>query len=215
MKAGGAAAASPALAAARLDLGEGAWIAWLEGFIADDAALMERLRATLPLGSQTIRIGGRGVVSPRLVSWHGDPGASYRYSGRTFDPRPWTDELRRIKERIDATVGTRFNSVLVNYYRDGGDSMGEHADDEPELGPAPDDVLIASLSLGVRRRFLLRQRRTRAVRELFLGGGDLLVMGGTTQRHFTHRVPRTAAAVGPRMNLTFRVVVGRRHQSSA
>jgi alkylated DNA repair dioxygenase AlkB len=198
-----------ALEGARRDLGDGAWVAVLEAFVADDAALMERLRATLPLGPQTIRLAGRDVLSPRLVSWHGDPHAHYRYSGRTFTPKPWTPELLSLKARVDAAVGVAFNSVLANYYRDGRDSMGEHADDEPELGPAPDNVLIASVSLGARRRFLLRHRRDGTMHEFALGDGSLLVMGGTTQRHFKHRVPRTTAPVGPRMNLTFRVVVGR------
>lgn len=182
-------------------------MAWLPELISDHLVVMERLRTTLPLGTQTIRLAGREVVSPRLVSWHGDPHASYRYSGRTFRPNPWTPELLAIKARVDAAVGVGFNSVLANYYRDGHDSMGEHADNERELGPAPDNVLIASVSLGARRRFLLRDRRSRAVREFALGDGSLLVMGGTTQRHFRHRVPRTTEPVGPRLNLTFRVVV--------
>ena len=199
-----------ALESARRDLGDGAWIALLEEFVEDDVALMERLRTTLPLGPQTIRLAGRDVLSPRLVSWHGDPNAYYRYSGRTFAPNPWTPELLALKAWVDAVVGAAFNSVLANYYRDGRDSMGEHADDEPELGPSRDNVLIASVSLGARRRFLLRDRRRRTTQELALGDGNLLVMGGTTQRYFTHRVPRTAESVAPRMNLTFRVVVGRR-----
>jgi alkylated DNA repair dioxygenase AlkB len=204
--------AALALGRARRDLGDGAWVALVEGFIPDDVASMERLRATLPLGPQTIRLAGRDVLSPRLVSWHGDPAAFYRYSGRTFAPNAWTPELRTIKARVDAAVGAAFNSVLVNYYRDGQDSTGEHADDEPELGPSRDNVLIASVSLGARRRFLLRDRRRRTVEAFALGDGNLLVMGGTTQRWFTHRVPRTTEAVGPRMNLTFRVVVAGAHE---
>jgi alkylated DNA repair dioxygenase AlkB len=168
---------------------------------------MEALRATLPLRQEELRFAGKEVRTPRLVSWHGDPGASYAYSGRRFDPAPWTPELLAVKERVDSAVGVRFNSVLANYYRDGHDSMGEHADDEPELGPARDNVLIASVSLGARRRFLLRHRRSKGTHEFSLGEGNLLVMGGTTQRHYGHRVPKTAAAVGPRMNLTFRVVL--------
>ena len=205
---------SLALERARRDLGEGAWVALLEGFVADDRVVMERLRTTLPLGTQTIRLAGREVQSPRLVSWHGDADAHYRYSGRTFAPNPWTPELLALKAELDAAVGVAFNSVLANYYRDGRDSMGEHADDEPELGPSPDNVLIASVSLGARRRFLLRDRRRRLTHEFVLGAGNLLVMGGTTQRHFTHRVPRTAESVGPRMNLTFRVVRGRTREAS-
>jgi alkylated DNA repair dioxygenase AlkB len=195
-----------ALDITRRDLGDGAWIAVLEDFVPGDLVLMEQLRAVLPLGSQTIRLAGREVLSPRLVSWHGDPDAYYRYSGRTFKPNPWTRDLQAVRERVNAAVGATFNSVLVNYYRDGEDSMGEHSDDEPELGPEPDNILIASVSLGARRRFLLRHKRIRANHEFWLGDGNLLVMGGTTQRHYKHRVPRTTAQLGPRMNLTFRVV---------
>lgn len=191
----------------RRDLGNGAWVTLLEGFVPDDVTLMQRLCATLPLRPETIRIFGKAVVTPRLVSWHGERHARYAYSGRTFEPSPWTPELLAIKGRVDATLGVPFNSVLVNYYRDGDDSMGEHADDEPELGPSPDNILIASVSLGARRRLLVRHRRRRTVEEFVLGEGNLFVMGGTTQRYFRHRVPRAAAAVGPRMNLTFRVVV--------
>src|SRR5207244_1555119 len=115
---------SATLDRARRDLGDGAWVAWLEDFVPDDVPLMERLRSTLPLGSQTIRLAGREVLSPRLVSWHGDPHAHYRYSGRTFTPNPWTPDLLMIKARVDAAVGVGFNSVLANYYRDGRDSMG-------------------------------------------------------------------------------------------
>ena len=138
---------------------------------------MNTLHATLPLGRQTIRLAGQEIVSPRLVSWHGDPEAYYRYSGRTFEPKPWTPELVGIKQRLDALLGAAFNSVLVNFYRDGQDSMGEHADDEPELGPARDNILIASVSLGTRRRFLLRHRQTKELHEFSLGAGNLLVWG--------------------------------------
>jgi alkylated DNA repair dioxygenase AlkB len=192
------------------DLGEGAWILLVQDFLPDHLALMEKLRASLPLGPERLRFFGRDVTAPRLTSWHGDPGTSYRYSGRTFDPLPWTDELSALKRRVDNVAGIAFNSVLVNYYRDGRDAMGEHSDNEPELGPARDNILIASVSLGETRRFLLRHKRRKAVREILLGGGNLLLMGGTIQRHFSHRVPPSVAARSPRMNLTFRVVtIGR------
>jgi alkylated DNA repair dioxygenase AlkB len=167
---------------------------------------MDALVATLPLRQETIVLFGRPVETPRLTSWHGDPGCSYAYSGRTFDPSPWTPELARIRESVSEHQGCRFNSVLANYYRDGRDSMGEHADDEPELGPSPNDVRIASVSLGAPRRFVLRHKRTKEVRAFELGDGSLLVMGGTTQLYFRHHVPRTKTAVAPRLNLTFRVV---------
>jgi alkylated DNA repair dioxygenase AlkB len=167
---------------------------------------MERLASSLPLAQESIVLFGREVAMPRLTSWHGDPGCSYAYSGRLFHPAPWTAELSALRNRLILREGCAFNSVLVNHYRDGRDAMGEHADDEPELGPSRDDVRIASVSLGSPRRFVLRHRRTRALFPFQLGEGSVLVMGGTTQRHYRHHVPRTQRAVGPRMNLTFRVV---------
>jgi alkylated DNA repair dioxygenase AlkB len=167
---------------------------------------MARLIESLPLRQETIVLFGRTVAMPRLTSWHGDPGCSYAYSGRVFQPAPWTPELAILRDRLAAREGCAFNSVLVNHYRDGRDSMGEHADDEPELGPWADDVRIASVSLGAERRFVLRHRRTRRVYAFHLGEGSVLVMGGTTQRHFRHHLPRTPAPVGPRVNLTFRVI---------
>jgi alkylated DNA repair dioxygenase AlkB len=147
------------------------------------------------------------VAEPGLTAWHGDPGCTYRYSGRLFEPNPFTAELRALRERLREFLGHDFNTVLANLYRDGRDSMGWHSDDERELGPrAPDDVVIASVSLGASRRFVLRHRRRPAERHAFaLGGGDLLVMGGTTQRRWQHAVPKTSVPVGPRLNLTFRI----------
>ncbi|GAB5541235.1 MAG: alpha-ketoglutarate-dependent dioxygenase AlkB [Sandaracinaceae bacterium] len=182
------------------------WVRLREGFVPDHAALMETLRATLPLRAETLVLFGREVTTPRLTSWHGDPGCVYRYSGRRFAPAPWTDALAALRARLREACGVDFNSVLANYYRDGADSMGAHADDEPELGPSPADVRIASISLGARRRFLLRPRAGGASIPYSLGEGSLLEMGGTLQRTHTHRVPKTKREVGPRLNLTFRVI---------
>lgn len=151
---------------------------------------------------------GRMVKTPRLTSWHGDPSCSYRYSGRTFTPKPWTQVLLTLRDRIHHETGVLFNSVLANLYRDQRDAMGAHSDDEPELGPHRDDVRIASLSLGERRRFVVSPKdKQHAPLKLALGEGDLLVMGGTTQRHYRHALPRVAKPTGPRLNLTFRVVL--------
>jgi alkylated DNA repair dioxygenase AlkB len=105
-------------------------------------------------------------------------------------------------------LGVRFDGVLANWYRDGNDAMGWHSDDELELGPAaPHDVLVASVSLGAPRRFLLRAKRGDDRVELALGGGDLLVMGGTTQQRYRHSVPRERTITTPRLNLTFRLLL--------
>ena len=103
-------------------------------------------------------------------------------------------------------AGHEFNGVLLNLYRDGRDGMGWHADDEPELGPEP---VIASVSLGAERRFRLKHRRLPEARlDIVLPHGSLLVMAGATQRHWVHALPKAAAPVGARINLTFRRVVG-------
>jgi len=126
--------------------------------------------------------------------------------GQTYEPAPWTPGLAQIRGRLTERTGLPWNAVLANYYRDGSDSVGWHADDERELGPARDDVAIASLSLGATRRFAMR-REDGERREFALGDGSLLVMRGRTQQHWRHTLPKTAARVGPRLNLTFRVIV--------
>lgn len=176
---------------------------WLPPAQAD--ALWQALYAAIPWEVHRLRLFGREVASPRLSCWIGDPGAVYAYSGARFQPRPWPPALRPVRARLQAELGADFNSVLANLYRDGRDSMGWHSDDEPALGPRP---VIASLSLGATRRFVLKQRRDPARRlALELPHGSLLLMRGDTQRHYRHALPRTARPLGPRINLTFRRIL--------
>ena len=171
---------------------------WLAKGDAD--ALFDALHEDVPWEVHRIRMFGRMVDSPRLSCWMGDEDAAYRYSGTLFKPHPWPPVLREVCRRLEAECGGRFNSVLANLYRDGRDAMGWHRDDEPELGDAP---LIASLSLGATRRFLLKGED--GVRHpIVLANGDLLLMSGDSQRRYRHGLPRTARPVGPRINLTFR-----------
>lgn len=142
---------------------------------------------------------GREVAEPRLSAWYGDE--SYTYSGVTLEPRPLTRELHELRTICEQVSSTKFNSVLVNLYRNGDDSMGWHADDEPELGPTP---VIASVSLGATRRFRLRHRRTREIVEHDLTGGSLLVMSGASQSAWMHAVPKQRRITEARVNLTFR-----------
>lgn len=168
-------------------------------------AAFARLSAQIAWEQHRIRLFGRLLDVPRLSCWIGDPGASYVYSRTRFEPRPWPAGLLPLRRRLQQVLGAPFNAVLANLYRDGADSMGWHADDEPELGPQP---LIASLSLGATRRFLLCGRSAPEVRlALELGHGSLLVMRGETQRNFRHALPRTARPCGPRLNLTFRRIL--------
>ena len=173
---------------------------------AESERLFSALRDATPWRQQEIRIFGRQRRQPRLTAWHGDAGAQYRYSGIQLDPEPWTADLLTVKERIEAVSGIRFNSVLLNYYRDGRDSMGWHSDDEPELGANP---LIGSVSLGAARRFRMRHKADPRLQMAWdLPGGSYFEMGGALQRHWRHCVPKVAskAGVGPRINLTFRRV---------
>lgn len=173
---------------------------WLGPVEAD--ALFTALRDDVPWEVHRIRIFGREVDSPRLSCWIGDPDARYRYSGTMFEPYPWPHALQPLRERLKATVGVAFNSVLANLYRDGRDAMGWHSDDEPELGAEP---VIASVSLGATRRFAFKHRQQPESKlALDLPHGSLLVMSGATQRHYRHALPRTARPVGARINLTFR-----------
>ena len=174
------------------------------------ASLLTELTATIGWQQQPIRLFGKQVMQPRLTAWHGDAGAAYQYSGLTLDPQPWTPALQQLREQVQAAAGTCFNSVLLNLYRSGQDSMGWHADDEPELGPSP---VIASLSLGATRRFRLRPIGPKAGAlaqplGLDLPNGSLLLMRGPTQHCWQHALPKTARPTGPRLNLTFRWVEG-------
>ena len=171
---------------------------------AEAARLQEALLARLPWEVHRVRMFGRELPAPRLSCWIGDPASHYRYSGRSHVPHRWPEVLLPVRARLETELGARFDSVLANLYRDGRDCMGAHSDDEPSLGPAP---VIASLSLGAPRRFLLAAREGGDRTALVLAAGDLLVMAGQTQRNYRHALPRTAKAVGPRINLTFRRIV--------
>jgi len=191
----------------RIPLAAGAWLdhdaAWLSRDAADEA--LAALRDELGWEQREIVLFGRRVLQPRLIAWAGDLG--YRYSGQTLEPRPFTPAALRLLVRVCEATGVLFNHVLANRYRNGTDSMGLHADDEPELGPDP---VVATVSLGAARRLIVRPRRKqdRERHDVELGHGALLVMGGTCQRHYVHGVPRQAGLEGERISLTFRQLRG-------
>jgi alkylated DNA repair dioxygenase AlkB len=166
-------------------------------------ALLRALLCDVPWKQEHLRIYGREIPFPRLTAWYGDPGAVYTYSGIANRPLAWTPPLAQLRERVQRTLGVRFNSALLNLYRTGCDGMGWHADDEPELGARP---VIASVSLGAVRRFELRSRETRELRRIDLEHGSLLVMSGESQRCWEHQVPKERTIRATRINLTFRAV---------
>jgi alkylated DNA repair dioxygenase AlkB len=152
-----------------------------------------------------ITIYGRQVRLPRLTAWYGDAERPYTYSGITMRPEQWTPALLAIKDRIEPVSGVTFTSVLLNLYRDGSDSVSWHQDDEPELGEEP---VIGSVSLGQTRRFQLRHKQRKDIETVSIGlaHGSFLLMKGSTQRFWKHQLPKSSAPVGPRVNLTFRVI---------
>jgi alkylated DNA repair dioxygenase AlkB len=190
----------------RIELDGGAWLEYLPAWIdAPDAdRLLAALRDELAWEHREIVMFGRRVLQPRLIAWTGSLG--YRYSGQTLEPRAPTPTTAALMARVVEHTRVPFNHVLINRYRDGADSIGLHADDEPELGLDP---IVATLSLGATRRFVLKPRRARfgPSRSLEVDHGSLLVMGGTCQRHYVHGVPRQSGAVGERISLTFRRLV--------
>ncbi|MYM33067.1 alpha-ketoglutarate-dependent dioxygenase AlkB [Duganella sp. FT94W] len=177
---------------------------WFQQRLALDLApdeVMRRLLAETDWRHEQIHVWGKWHAQPRLSAWHGE--ASYRYSGKTFHPQPFTALQRHLRQAVELATGRRFNSVLLNYYRDERDSMGFHADDEPELGPEP---AIASLSFGAPRTFILKHRSRSHTLKLALGDGSLLLMAGTLQRHWVHGINKERTPRGPRINLTFRLI---------
>lgn len=171
-----------------------------------DEALLQALCAQIAWERHHLRLFGREIPSPRLSCWIGDADAVYTYSRVRYEPRPWTPLLAELRRGLAEITAADFNSVLCNLYRDGQDSMGWHSDAEAELGPQP---LIASLSLGATRRFRLRHKRDAALKlELALPAGSLLLMSGTTQREYQHDLPKAPRVLLPRLNLTFRRVLG-------
>ncbi|WP_144107945.1 alpha-ketoglutarate-dependent dioxygenase AlkB family protein [Paraburkholderia sp. BCC1886] len=177
---------------------------WLSLSAAADA--LTRIIGEVAWRQDTMGTPGGRVPLPRLTAWQGEPDAVYVYSGIRNLPQPWTPTVAQLKSAAEAICATRFNSVLINRYRSGTDSMGWHADREPELGFHP---VIASVSLGAARTFDLRHNKSGVVQSYSLKGGSLLVMKGDTQSDWRHRIPKEPRVMGERINLTFRWVTPR------
>ncbi len=172
----------------------------------DASSLFNRISNETDWIQPQIRMFGKWVDQPRLLAWQSSEGLSYSYSGITLAANPYSIAVAEIAGKIELQTGLKFNSVLINFYRDGKDSMGWHADDEPELGENP---IIASLSLGSARDFVLKHNQRSDLKKVFLlTSGSLLLMGKGMQKNWKHALPKRAHA-GPRINLTFRrILVG-------
>jgi alkylated DNA repair dioxygenase AlkB len=183
-------------------------VAWFPDWLspATAASMLTRIIEEVAWRQDTMGTPAGRVPLPRLTAWQGEPDAVYVYSGIRNVPDAWTSAVHELKVAAEAACDARFNSVLLNRYRSGTDSMGWHADREPELG---DEPVIASVSLGATRTFDMRHNRTGTAQSFLLNNGSLLVMRGSTQAEWRHRVPKEPRVQGERINLTFRYVMPR------
>ena len=152
---------------------------------------------------ESMNMYGKQIMFPRLTAWYGDNDKPYSFSGIKLNPIPWTNTLLQIKKRISTYTDANFNSVLLNRYRNGNDSISWHTDAEPELGKNP---IIASVNFGATRKFQLKHIDTKEKIEIELKNGSLLIMQGQLQHFWQHQVPKTSQNVAERINLTFRVI---------
>jgi alkylated DNA repair dioxygenase AlkB len=156
------------------------------------------------LKQESIKLFGKVIPQPRLSALFGDDNIGYKYSGRYFEATQWTPYLLSMKNQIQKDFDLAFNSVLLNYYRDGNDSMGLHADDEPELGFNP---TIVSVSFGETRKMIFRNKLDKEKITFELKDGDLLIMSGSLQHNWKHELPKSRQILGARLNLTFRKIL--------
>lgn len=166
-------------------------------------SLLKNLRSNIIWKQESMNMYGKKIDFPRLTAWYGNNDKPYSFSGITLQPLPWTSEILTIKSKIEPVAKTEFNSVLLNLYRDGNDSISWHTDAEKELGINP---IIASVNFGATRKFQLRHIKTKEKLEIELTHGSLLIMQGELQHFWQHQVPKTSKVVGERINLTFRVI---------
>ena len=165
--------------------------------------LFQSLLDAIPWRTATLTIAGQKRPLPRLQCWMADQGRSYSYSGLKLSPHPWNPDVLKIKARLEQLCEHSFNSVLLNYYRGGSDSVSWHADDETELGPNP---IVASVSLGAQRtlEFKPKFNLTTPKKQIVLGSGSILIMGKTIQNNWLHQIPKISGTIDPRISLTFR-----------
>jgi alkylated DNA repair dioxygenase AlkB len=164
---------------------------------------LHKMEENIDWKQESMNMYGKQVNFPRLTAWYGDNDKPYSFSGITLEPKTWNSELMEIKQKIEPLSNVVFNSVLLNRYRSGNDSISWHTDAEKELGLNP---VIASVNFGATRKFQLRHIHTKEKLEIELTHGSLLVMKGQLQHYWQHQVPKNSKVVGERINLTFRVI---------
>ena len=174
----------------------------------DSNELLKKIISDLPWESMAIKMFGKDITIPRLQCWVGDKGCDYKYSGKKLNRQDWTTDLIMIREKIYKELNIDFNSVLVNYYRDGKDSMGWHSDNERELGPNP---TIASISLGSERDLVFRNKINKEVLPIPQTHGCLILIDGKTQKNWQHAIKKTRKVIGPRINMTFRNIIDKNY----
>ena len=150
-------------------------------------------------------IFGKHIITKRKAAWYGDEGYLYTYSNTTKQALAWTPELLELKQMVEAIAGTTFNSCLLNLYHNGDEGMAWHSDDESSLGK---NTTIASLSFGAERKFSLKHKKGKQTVSVILESGSLLVMKDATQTNWLHSLPKSKRVIRPRINLTFRTIVG-------
>ena len=166
--------------------------------------LFEQLKIEIPWQQDNITVFGKTHPQPRLTALFGNEGKPYSYSNIVMQPNSWNPLLLFIKNGIEEICQENFTTVLLNYYRDGKDSNGWHADNEKELGRNP---VIASVSFGAERFFHLQHNTIKEQKlKINLEHGSLLIMRGATQHFWKHQIPKTTKEIGPRINLTFRTI---------
>ena len=163
----------------------------------------EQLMNTIQWENDKATIFGKLIVTKRKVAWYGDKPFNYTYSNNTKSALPWTKELLALKNLIELKTGETYNSCLLNLYHNGSEGMAWHSDAEKDLKK---NGAIASLSLGAERNFMFKHKTTLQTVAVTLEKGSLLVMKGTTQTHWLHRLPPTKKVKTPRINLTFRTI---------
>lgn len=169
---------------------------------------LDKMLNTIVWKNDEAVIFGRHLITKRKVAWYGNSNYSYTYSNTTKQALIWTPELLELKKLTEKITGVTFNSCLLNLYHTGDEGMAWHSDDEKALGK---DTAIASLSFGAERKFAFKHKETKETVSMILENGSLLVMKGTTQTNWLHRLPPTKKIKSPRVNLTFRKMVVQAH----